>query len=334
MSSSIPTAIISAYNQVTGIPLEKWVASTSLAEALFYTAPKRDDRHSTIGKIRLFAVSYINEIQTTFNLINFTSAFLLAKKITDTIQMRYSPTFFQRMSRHSPSILIYPPFFLLNTVCIASASIAFSIFPEKRENRKPLSTVGQVFQVAKAISSLACTLFSQNPIWLAVSIAEVGYSFWKSRKFTWSTTTESINEPSVRDPWVSGFTVTYLMLCIEGENIKEKKCSICLKGDSANEPPADSYFCNNGHAFHLNCSQEYLSHLRPRFTQGIFFFNKNPDYNVRNGQTTYSYEVPLPRENLPICPNCRLAPRQNKFEITVLDRDRDGEGFPCEVIIT
>ena len=192
----------------------------------------------------------------------------------------------------------------------------------KREN-SDYQTTKQWIQAMQLVPNIAMTCLSNTPYLYATCAALQLYSFfkisqWKQIKFT-RTFQASECRTGFQQNLTEGCPIEYLV-SYNYSMISSKKesdsveCSICF------EPKPQTQFCTN-HFFHPHCILGSIYGKSKDFIKEIEITRKISSAYVKEFDMgdEVSYDISIPKTNLPSCPCCRNCPEHNEFKIKVLD---------------
>lgn len=339
--SSLPLWIASQ------ISMERALACCSCLEGVFYSSLKAGSLQSTrwVRWMRETSIAHIHKIQTVFNLANLGMIFVYSGKL---LEKKYSfsfgdSPFCQVLVSQSP-FKVWGTIALIGTIALSWITLLGMIvlLPATAIHNKQLKRASRTarkegdleisqspsFQqstasylhIAKLVISLAFACFAKNPFWLVLGMAGTLYSFWKNSKIKWLNFSRVFPLPRTwysPEPRIRQVKITYNMLTLPADSsLAKENCSICI------EPETDIAFCAN-HAFHQQCLISVIQRKSSLFAHNNFYRRIDTRYYVNHvyTNTTYSYSVRIPQENLPLCPNCREFPLQNGCDVLVSDAD-------------
>lgn len=305
-------------------------------EGAFYTTLNSHSFNSfkLIQSIRKISATHIHELQLAFNLLNIGSVFLCSKKIIEEIQKRYSFT-----PLEDPFASNFLPFAISSSVFAVGHLILkrYQKYPVRKEAEVEISEnpsfqqkFAQRLHITQLVLNIALACLVQNRFWLVLNVIGSSYNYLKNSQLKWLNFSKTFNVALPARNWqnflpgafnaqlrISKVKITYNMLSLSSKSVPtEENCSICLDSNP------DTRFCTS-HWYHQACLIDLVK------TKSNVFANKTSyqrtsTRHYTNGvytHTSHAYNVDIPQDNLPSCPNCRDFPPQNDCEILVSDED-------------
>lgn len=287
------------------LKIEHAFAMSSAVEAAFYGSIRsvKNNTSPIIKSICATTVEHFNSLQLTFNILNGGMILFSAKTLGDEIRKRSFNAFV------SYSIPIAGAISLFALGC-------FAIKTDTKEETSSLhQKIARGMQITQiALNTILACVSSQGQLLYAFSALGAAYNFFKNFQIKWlnfsRTFDLNLNNPQVP---VNQATVSYRMLMVPGST--DEICAIC----QVDKP--DTAFCIH-HLYHKECIKGWVVTQSDSFLKGSFFHKRRVDHyhNGVHTETSYHYDVIIPHNNLPNCPECRAFPRQNGLDINVKDR--------------
>jgi hypothetical protein len=331
MPSQVPQWIYSLSSQMD---LEFASATENLMEAGFYATLNggRQNTVKLVNWIRETSIAYVNLIQHIFNAASAVVIILNTTKLVDEVLGKFKAAPIQYSSNYGMLISISVILGIALTKLVMTITDRFftpSVEPGRivhnvvqiGEKVSFAQKSAQVLHSMKLVLSVALACFAKNKVWLAISLASLGYSILKNAQLKWITFSRIFPTPYAGND-ARSFQATYNMLTLPPNDLTAQEvCTICYDEDTL----ADTAFCAN-HVFHRTCLEGLAINNSDSFMDDAHSVQREN----RDGMTRYS--VTVPESNFPACPNCREVPQQNHCEIEITDRF--GARFNASVNIT
>jgi len=186
----------------------------------------------------------------------------------------------------------------------------------------PDEMIQQFCYAARLVVSVAfMTLAYQPPLICALNVASAGYSLYKVSELKWLrfiqdfSITASVGHLA---DVVNGVTSEYLFPLIPDFRSERDECPMCLE-----EEGEKVYFCPDK-SYHIKCLPQLFVQRFPNLLNGWNFtrhIEASQDAHTGRMRETVTYPSSIPRDNLPVCPDCRRNPTvDHQLYLTVNDR--------------
>ncbi len=183
----------------------------------------------------------------------------------------------------------------------------------------PIQNYTQAIYLVSMVTNISLGVFSKNNKWLHLGLGALQLtSMLAVSQWRWI----QISTPEIelqRTEYWNAHKIRYKYFFSVFQSLRENTdCAICL------EEGADTYFCSN-HTYHLHCAlgtiSEKLKRINIAYNRLVTSISRN--YHYSHDEVTYTSSVS--RNDLPNCPECRGAPRQNEIHVDYYDKHEDGK---------